>query len=186
MEEPIKIFTEQEYLEYDLASQDKNEFFNGQIYAMAGASEKHNTISMNLSISIGLQLRNKPCKVYAGDMRIKVKSTGLFAYPDLLVACPEKVFSGDSPDTLLNPIVIIEILSDSTESIDRGAKFAHYRQIPSLQEYVLISQNSQKIEKYHLNSSSKWELEETTDEKQEIELSSISCVLKLEEVYEKT
>ena len=185
MEEPASLYTETEYLEYDLHSDHKNEYFNGQIYAMAGASEKHNVISMNISISIGLQLRNKPCQVYAGDMRIKVKSTGLFAYPDLLVVCPEKLFSGEKPDTLLNPIVIIEILSDSTESTDRGAKFAHYRQIPSLREYILVSQNSGKIEKYHLNASSKWELEETTEENTQIELHSISCVLRLEEVYDK-
>jgi Uma2 family endonuclease len=118
-------------------------------------------------------------------MRIKVKRTGLFAYPDLLVVCPEKLFSGDKPDTLLNPVVIIEILSDSTESTDRGAKFSHYRQIPSLREYVLVSQNLQKIEKYHLNASSRWELEETTEENTQIELHSISCVLRLEEVYDK-
>ena len=186
MEEPVRIYTESEYLEYDLHSEHKNEFFNGQIYAMAGASEKHNTISMNLSIAIGLQLRNKPCKVYAGDMRIKVQSTGLFAYPDLMVVCPEIQFSGDKPDTVLNPIFIIEILSDSTESTDRGAKFAHYRKIPSLREYVLVSQNSQKIEKYHLNTSSKWELEETTEDSLKIEFHSISCILKLEEVYDKT
>jgi Uma2 family endonuclease len=185
MEEPASLYTETEYLEYDLHSDHKNEYFNGQIYAMAGASEKHNVISMNISISIGLQLRNKPCQVYAGDMRIKVKSTGLFAYPDLLVVCSEKLFSGEKPDTLLNPIVIIEILSDSTESMDRGAKFSHYRQIPSLREYVLVSQNLQKIEKYHLNASSKWELEETTEENTQIELHSIDCILKLEEVYDK-
>lgn len=185
MEDPVRIYTEAEYLEYDLHSEFKNEFFNGQIYAMAGASEKHNTISINLSSELRAQLKNKPCKVYAGDMRIKVKTTGLYAYPDVLVVCPELQFSGDKPDTLLNPIVIIEILSDSTESTDRGAKFSHYRQIPSLREYVLVSQNSLKIEKYHLNASSKWELEETTEEIPQIELHSISCLLKLEEVYDK-
>ena len=95
MEEPIRIFTEAEYLEYDLHSEFKNEFFNGQIYALAGASEKHNTISINISSELRTQLKNKPCKVYAGDMRIKVKSTGLFSYPDLLVVCPKLQFSGD-------------------------------------------------------------------------------------------
>ena len=185
MEKSIGVSTEAEYLEYDLHSEFKNEFFNGQIYAMAGASEKHNTISINISSELRTQLKNKPCKVYAGDMRIKVKSTGLFSYPDLLVVCPKLQFSGDKPDTLLNPIVIIEILSDSTESTDRGAKFSHYRQIPSLKEYVLVNQNSPKIEKYHLNSSSKWELEETTDENPSIELHSIFCVLKIDEVYDK-
>lgn len=185
MEDSVRIYTETEYLEYDLHSEFKSEFFNGQIYAMAGACEKHNTISINIASELRTQLKNKPCKVYAGDMRIKVKSSGLFAYPDLLVVCPEQEFSGDKPDTLLNPVVIIEILSDSTESTDRGAKFSHYRQIPSLREYVLVGQNSQKIEKYHLNASSKWELEETTEENPQIELHSISCVLSLEEVYDK-
>ena len=186
MEEPVRIYTESEYLEYDLHSEHKNEFFNRQIYAMAGTSEKHNTISVNISSELRSQLKNKPCKVYAGEMRIKVQSTGLFAYPDLMVVCPEIQFSGDKPDTVLNPILIIEILSDSTESTDRGAKFAHYRKIPSLREYVLVSQNSQKIEKYHLNASSKWELEETTEDNPKIEFHSISCILKLEEVYDKT
>ena len=185
MEKSVGISTEAEYLEYDLCSEFKNEFINGQVIPKIGCSEKHNTISINISSELRTQLKNKPCKVYAGDMRIKVKSTGLFAYPDLLVVCPKLQFSGDKPDTLLNPLVIIEILSDSTESIDRGAKFSHYRQIPSLKEYLLVSQNSLKIEKYHLNSSSKWELEETTEEIPQIELHSISCILKLDEVYDK-
>jgi len=95
-------------------------------------------------------------------------------------------FSGDKPDTPLNHIVIIEILSDSSESIDRGTKFTHYRQIPSLKEYILVSQNCPKIEKYHINASSKWELEETNEENSQIELHLISCTLKLDEVYDKT
>lgn len=118
-------------------------------------------------------------------MRLKVENTGLYAYPDLLVVCSDKKFSGDKPDTLLNPVVILEILSESTESFDRGAKFAHYRQIPSLREYVLISQNEKKMEKYQLNSSGKWELEETSEKNQKIELSSIACILELSEVYDR-
>jgi Uma2 family endonuclease len=185
MEKSVGISTEAEYLEYDLCSEFKNEFINGQVIPKIGCSEKHNTINVNLAGVLANQLKGKPCQVYLSSMRIKVKSTGLFAYPDLLVVCPKLQFSGDKPDTLLNPLVIIEILSDSTESTDRGAKFFHYRQIPSLKEYVLVSQNSSKIEKYHLNSSSKWELEETTEENPSMELHSISCVLKLDEVYDK-
>jgi Uma2 family endonuclease len=186
MEEPIRTYTEKEYLEWELKSDGKSEFLHGMIYAMAGASEKHNSISMNLSISLGTQLKNKPCQVYAADLRVKVKTTGLYTYPDLLVACPEKQFSGDKPDTLLNPILIIEILSESTETFDRGAKFSHYRQIPSLREYVLVSQDFQKIEKFELNSSSKWELDETTETITSINLNSIGCTLDLKEVYDKT
>lgn len=185
MEEPIKFITEEEYLAYELKSDHKSEYFDGQIMDMAGASERHNAISMNLSITLGMQLKNKDCQVYAGDMRLKVENTGLYAYPDLQIVCPEKKFSDDKPDTLLNPVVILEILSDSTESYDRGAKFAHYRQIPSLKEYVLISQNQKKIEKYQLNSADRWELEETTENNQTIEISSIGCGLELAEVYDK-
>ena len=185
MKEPASIYTEAEYLEYDLHSELKNEYINGNAIPKIGCSEKHNIINVNLAGILGNQLKGKPFQVYLSSMRIKVKTTGSYAYPDLLVVSPEIEFSGDKPDTLLNPIVIIEILSDSTESMDRGAKFAHYRQIPSLREYILVSQNSGKIEKYHLNASSKWELEETTEENTQIELHSISCVLRLEEVYDK-
>lgn len=185
MEETIKYITEAEYLEYEIKSEQKSEYFDGQIINMAGASEIHNTISCNVVSELRFQLKKKACQVYASDMRIKVENTGFYAYPDILVVCPEKKFTGDKPDTILNPIVIIEILSESTESYDRGAKFAHYRQVPSLKEYILISQKEKKIEKYQLNSAMKWELEETTKDKQLIELSSISCYLELQEVYDK-
>ncbi|MCB1189732.1 MAG: Uma2 family endonuclease [Leptospiraceae bacterium] len=185
MEEKALYYTETEYLDLEENSETKNEYFNGQIYAMAGASVKHITIASNLIMSLGFQLRKKNCVVFGSDMRVKISDTGLYTYPDISIACEDRKLTGDKTNTLLNPVVIVEVLSDSTERYDRGEKFAHYRQLSSLQEYVLVSQNSKKIEKFSRNSAGKWELTETTVEVPEIDLPMINCKLSIEEVYDK-
>ncbi|MCB1190085.1 MAG: Uma2 family endonuclease [Leptospiraceae bacterium] len=186
MEERAAYISESEYIALEENSKYKNEYFNGQIYAMAGASENHNIIATNILSELRFQLKKKDCIVYGSDMRVKVKKTGLYTYPDISIACGDRKFSGEKPDTLLNPIVIIEILSDSTEAFDRGGKFAHYRQLDSLYEYILVSQTEKKIEKFLRNHTGKWELTETTMEALEMELLSVDCKLLIEEVYEKT
>ena len=134
-------YTPKEYLAIERASQQKNEYFNGDIFAMGGASERHNLIVGNVFASLHIQMRDKPCKVYSSDMRVKISATGLYTYPDIVALCGEASFDDEQQDTLLNPNVIIEVLSKSTEGYDRGEKFAHYRKIETVKECILISQS---------------------------------------------
>ena len=138
---PKPSLTPQEYLARERRATEKSEYYRGEIFAMAGASFEHSLIKDNLARESGNQLKDKPCRVITSDLRIKVNATGLYTYPDAVIVCDEPKFEDAQVDTLLNPRVIVEVLSDSTEKYDRGGKFAHYRQIPSLQEYVLVAQD---------------------------------------------
>lgn len=138
-----------EYLALERAAIDaKHQYYNGRIYAMAGASTNHNRINTNLTIQIGNQIRERDCDVLASDMRVKIEATGLFTYPDLVVVCGEAKWDDDNFDTLLNPSLIIEILSPSTEKFDRKTKFNHYFQLPSLTDYLLVSQDQRLVEHF--------------------------------------
>ncbi|MFP4346662.1 MAG: Uma2 family endonuclease [Desulfococcaceae bacterium] len=185
--EKIESMTEAEYLDRERVAEYKSEFFSGEMFAMTGASRNHNLIVTNLIRELSGQLKKTPCRVYPSDMRLKVEKTGLYTYPDVMVVCGEHRFADtEKRDTLLNPDVIVEVLSDSTEKYDRGDKFAHYRRIDSLTEYLLISQKKPKIERYFKNSTGLWTLMETDDSRSEILLDSIGCTLSLEEIYDKT
>ena len=127
-------YTPEQYLELERKAPYKNEFVNGHIYAMSGASRAHNLITGNTHREVSSQLRGRPCETYVSDMRVKVNTTGLYTYPDVVVVCGEIRFDDAQKDTLLNPTVLIEVLSPSTEAYDRGEKFAHYRRLASLQE----------------------------------------------------
>ncbi len=205
MEPKEKSFlTPEEYLEIERKAEYKSEYYNGEMFAMSGASRKHNLICTNIAGELRNQLKKKSCEVYMGDMRVKVSTTGLYTYPDLVVVCGSPKFEDKEVDTLLNPILIIEVLSESTEAYDRGEKFAQYRSLSSLQEYVLISQDHYHIEKYikqkdiqlqsiqsndlkesYSNLFSGWFLTEEIKQENSIELVSIQCSLKLAEVYDK-
>src|SRR5262249_9988400 len=140
--QPKPYITEAEYLELERASASKHEYLAGEIFAMTGASEQHNLIASNVTATLHRQRRGRSCRVYPSDMRIKVTQTGLNTYPDITVVCGPPEFTDPTKrDTLINPMVIIEILSPSTERYDRGLKFQNYRTIPSLQEYILIAQD---------------------------------------------
>ena len=182
--QPIPTMTEAEYLEFERASELKHEYYNGEIFAMTGASEEHNSICMSAGFLLYGQLRNRPCRVYQSDMKVKVEAAKLYTYPDLVVRCGEAQFVDDKFDTLLNPVVIIEVLSPSTERYDRGDKFGHYRKIPTLREYLLVSQNKPHIERYLRQDDGKWEFSDATGLDAIVELSSIDCTLPLSEVYE--
>jgi Uma2 family endonuclease len=182
----IEAPTEKEYLEQERSSEVKHDFYRGEIFAMTAASRKHNLIVANLIGELRTQLKNTPCRVYASDMRLKIEETGLFTYPDVMVVCGEERFSDERQDTLLNPEVIVEVLSDSTEGYDRGKKFEHCRKLASLREYVLVSQNSEKMERFLKNESGYWVLTESDDENPRLALESIPCELHHAEVYEKT
>ena len=181
---PKRIWTGAEYLAFERSSEQKHEFLNGEIFAMAGAKENHNLIVVNTIASLHAQVRNRPCRVYPSDMRIKSTTTGLYTYPDIVVVCDTPQFEDNERDTLLNPTVIIEVLSSSTEAYDRGKKFQHYRTIKSVREYVLISQEKALIELY-VRQGKQWILTFVDTLDSAIKLPSIDCTLSLSDVYEK-
>ena len=136
---PTRRLSPQEYLAQERRADFRSEYLRGEVFAMAGASFEHTLIKDNISGEARSELKNGPCRVLTSDIRVKVDATGLYTYPDVAIVCDEPQFEDDAVDTLLNPRVIVEVMSDSTEKYDRGAKFVHYRQVPSLQEYILVS-----------------------------------------------
>ena len=141
-------FTPEQYLALERKADFKSEFCNGFITAMAGASREHNVIAGNLHGEVRSQLKGRPCEAYIADMRVRVGPAGLFTYPDVVAVCGEARFLDDKGDTLLNPTMIAEVLSASTESYDRGDKFMHFRRLESLREYVLISHDKVLVERF--------------------------------------
>jgi Uma2 family endonuclease len=177
-------YTPEQYLILERKAEYKSEYINGQILAMAGASRAHNLIAGNLYREISQQLRGRPCEAYISDMRVKVSRTGLYTYPDVVVVCGDIRFEDVSNDTLLNPTVLVEVLSASTEAYDRGEKFAHYRRLESLQEYVLVAQDKVRIEQY-VRQGTQWVLSEVSAFEEAVPLASIGCDIALREVYDK-
>lgn len=177
--------TAEDYLTIERSAEFKSEYFDGEIFAMSGASEPHNIIVTNTVVELGNQLKKRPCKLYANDMRVKISPTGLYTYPDLVVICGKAQFDDTHFDTLLNPTLIIEVLSDSTEAYDRGRKFEHYRKLESLVEYVLIAQSHPHIESYRRQPNHEWLLAECAGLEGVIRLHSIDCELALAEIYDK-
>jgi Uma2 family endonuclease len=177
-------YTFEEYLEMERTAEYRSELVNGYIYAMAGASRMHNLITVNLAREVSAKLKGRPCEAYANDMRVKVEATGRVAYPDVVVVCGKPLFADDVKDTLLNPLVIVEVLSPSTEADDRGEKFAHYRRIDSLQEYVLIAQDRISVEHFQ-RQGDQWLLTEYTRPDSLLEMPSVDCRIPLSEIYDK-
>ena len=177
-------YTPEEYLILERKADYKSEYVNGQIIAMAGASRIHNLIAGNFYREVSQQLRGRPCEAYISDMRVKVSHTGLYTYPDVVVVCGEICFEDADNDTLLNPTVIVEVLSASTEAYDRGEKFAHYRRLESLQEYVLIAQDKVRIEHY-VRQGAQWVLSEVSMLDETVHCAAIACDLALRDVYDK-
>jgi len=179
-----------EYLAEEQASGTKHEHLDGRIYAMAGGSPEHGLIAVNVGGELRSQLRASPCRVFSSDVRIRVRATGLATYPDLSVVCGAVERDPEDENTLLNPVVLVEVLSPSTEAYDRGEKFAHYRRIPSLREYVLVSPAKRWVEVFRRNEDGSWTLYEALHEalheaaaSSAVELTSIRCKLALDEVY---
>lgn len=176
--------TPEEYLAKERKALTKSEYRNGQIYTMPGASHEHNIIMGNTFAELHIQLRDRTCIVYPSDMRVKVSSTGRYTYPDVVVVCDEPQFEDSHFDTLLNPTVLIEVLSPSTAAYDRGEKFASYQKLDSLCEYVLISQDSICVEHY-LRQEQDWNLTAFRAFDDVLFLVSIDCELSLQAIYAK-
>ncbi len=177
--------TPEDYLEFEKNSELRHEYFDGEIFAMVGARKNHNRVSSNTSSILWNQLKSTQCDVFISDMRVKIAEIDKYTYPDIVVACDKVEFVEEELDSLLNPVVIIEILSDTTESYDRGLKFTHYRLIESLQEYILISQYHCQVEKFKRDNEREgiWFYSSVEDINSSIKIDSINCELALSEVY---
>ena len=184
----ISYYSPEEYLRLERQASYKSEYFQGEIFAMAGVSENHNIINENCSVLIGSYLKKKPCQSFSRDMKLHIPANTLYTYPDLMVVCGDKKFLDESKDVILNPVIIIEILSKSTEAYDRGEKFALYRSIPSLREYVLISSTSIRAEVMRKeNDLGLWFLASEADILEgSIEIKNIDLTLYLSDIYEET
>jgi Uma2 family endonuclease len=180
-----RVTTIDEYLAFDRAQPARHEYDRGRIIQQAGGSQEHALIAINLSSNLHQQLRTRACTVYGSDMRVGIPQLPRYVYPDVSVACGESIFSDARRDALLNPILIIEVLSPSTERNDRGRKFQDYQQIESFQEYVLVAQESVLIEHFTRQSGTIWTFEVLTDRASVLHLASIGCDLLVSDIYEK-
>ena len=162
----------------------RSEYVNGEIIAMSGASRAHNLITINISTALHSRLRGSGCETYANEMRVSSPDTSSYFYPDVVVVCEEPRFEDDVFDTLLNPILLLEVLSPSTEAFDRGEKFAHYRHLASLQEYVLVAQDQMLVEHYR-RQEKQWILTDFRKGEEILSLPSIQCELPLQDIYER-
>ncbi|MET0623567.1 MAG: Uma2 family endonuclease [Pyrinomonadaceae bacterium] len=177
--------TPEEYLTYERAAEYKNEYFDGEIFAMTGASRRHNLIAGNIFGSLWQQLRGKPCEVYPSDMRVRIPSANLYTYPDVVVVCGEPQFEDDHVDTLLNATLLVEVLSKSTASYDLRVKSGYYRTLPSLAEYILIAQDEYHVAQHTKQPDGRWLLADIRGAEGRVELTSVECVLSLADVYER-
>ena len=174
--------TPAEYIDVERKAVTKSEYLSGQIVAMSGASNAHNIITMNTANQLYNQLFDRDCLVYASDMRVRVHAPVSYFYPDIIVVCGEPRFEDDVFDTLLNPTVVVEVLSPSTAAYDRREKFTRYQQIASLKEYILISQNRIHLEHY-LQEENQWRATEFQKFEDVVPVTSIECELLLGHVY---
>ncbi len=179
---PRPRLTSEQYLAIERAAEFKSEFYDGQMYAMAGASFRHNQITSNLFINLGIQLRGGPCRPLGSDLRVSFGG-GEYTYPDITVVCGTPQFVDGAFDTLTNPRVIIEILSPSTQNWDRGGKFVHYQRLASLQHYVLIGQETPTVRQHDRQTDGSWLLTEITWPHGVLILDSIAAAISLREIY---
>jgi Uma2 family endonuclease len=178
-----RLLSPQEYLARERAADIRSEYYRGETFAMAGASWEHTLIKDNLARETGNQLAGGPCRVLTSDLRVKVSATGLYTYPDMVVVCDEPQFEDKVLDTLLNPRVIVEVLSDSTEKYDRGVKFAHYRQLPSVQEYVLVAQDRPLVERYVRQADDTWVLTAFSEMPRTLAFGTVPAQVALADIY---
>jgi Uma2 family endonuclease len=175
-------YTLEEYLELERSTREKHEFFRGEIFAMGGASEAHNLIVANVLGEMRQHLRGKPCRVYPSDMRVKVSPSGLYTYPDVVIVCGQPQFEQPG-ETLINPTVLVEVLSDSSEAYDRGKKSEQYRTLSTLTDYLLIAQDRVLVEHYSRQAGERWLLQAASRLQDSIAIASLGCELSLPEVY---
>jgi Uma2 family endonuclease len=178
-------FTPAQYLAMEVVSEEKHEYYDGEIYLMAGGTREHSLIAVNVVSELRQALAPKPCEVYNSDMRLLVERSGLYTYPDVMVICGKVQMVERRNDTVTNPVLIVEVLSESTRNDDRGVKFNFYKQLPSLQEYVVVESERPRVEVYRRGENDVWALEALTDLEAVLHLASVDCQVSLNEVYRK-
>jgi Uma2 family endonuclease len=179
-----KYISEKEYLETERSALDKHEYHKGEIFAMSGASIAHNRISINCTLDIGNKLKGQNCQPYGSDLRIHIPKNTLYTYPDISIICGEVETTDDKFDTITNPSVIIEILSSSTRNYDKGEKFTLYREIDSLQEYILIDSERIMVEKFIRNPDNSWQLTEYKTIEKSFTITTLTIEMQLAAIYE--
>lgn len=184
--QPIPHISFEDWLQSERASmQRRTEYVAGEVFAMAGASEAHNLIVANLVAGLHAQFKGRPCRVYPSDMKVRVEVADVGAYPDVMVICGEREFLDGRRDVVTNPHLIIEVLSESTESYDRGQKFAHYRTLESLGAYLLIAQDRVSVDLYLRQADGSWNMRAYEDLTETLEIPGIEARLELAEIYDK-
>lgn len=182
--EKITRMTEAEYLALERAAETKSEFYDGEVFAMAGGTRWHSLICANLIREVSGRLKGAAdCMTFTSDLRVKVEATGLLTYPDLSVVCGAQRYLDTHNDTLLNPTLLAEVLSDSSEAYDRGKKFEHYRQITSCREYLLVSHREPRLEQFIRQGNNDWVMREAAGMDSSLELPSLRITLPLAEVF---
>lgn len=174
--------TEEEYLEYDRTHEGKREFVNGELIDMAGASEAHSIIVMNVTVAVANRLRGGPCRPHSSDMRVRIDETGLYAYPDLTVVCGRAEFAPTRPESLLNPSLIVEVLSASTAHYDRSAKLEHYRRRPSIRAVLLVDSLERRVNCYVRNPDGTWTLSDHIDGV--VSVGALEIDIPVDEIYD--
>ncbi|MBC8117089.1 MAG: Uma2 family endonuclease [Candidatus Saccharimonas sp.] len=177
--------TPDEYLEFERQSEFKHEYFDGEIFAMAGGTPQHSLVKTNVVRELSTGLKGHRCTTYDSDLRVLIEATGLYTYPDASVFCDELRLESGRKDVAVNPTVLVEVLSASSEAYDRGKKFGHYRQIPSLREYVLVWQEEPRVESFYKNDQGVWTLTEAAGMDAKLPLASLGVSLSLSEVFDK-
>lgn len=181
MTQPATTVTYAEYLAAERASETKHEFVNGLVYAMAGGSVQHGRLAARLARLVLNGLDGRPCDVFSSDVRVRIESTGRATYPDLSVVCGPRRTAADDPDALVNPVLVAEVLSDSTEASDRGEKWAHYQRVASLREYVLVSQHEPHVEVFRRREDGEWTY--ASYRERDVELVSLGIRISMAELY---
>jgi Uma2 family endonuclease len=182
--QPKTFLTPEQYLEIERQAERKSEYYNGEMFAMAGAKEAHNLLVMNFGAGLHRQFRSRNCRVYQSEMRVRVSATGLYTYPDVVAVCDERRFLDDQRDTLLNPGLLVEVLSPSTEAYDRGRKFEQYKTLESLREYLLVASDRMHVDLYTRQADGRWLLISADKPEDCMSLESVDAQLTLADLYE--
>jgi Uma2 family endonuclease len=180
---PRTRYTAEQYLEMERKAAFKSEYVRGEIFAMAGASFNHTTVAANIVVELGIQIKGRPCSVHSADLRVQAFDAAVYTYPDVVVVCGKPQLTDSGVDTVVNPTVIVEVLSPSTENYDRGEKFVYYQTIDSLMEYVLVAQDKYRVDHFARQSNGNWLLTVVEDPAGSILLASIDCRLSLADIY---
>jgi len=175
----------EQYLEMERAAEFRSEYYDGRIYAMSGGTWGHAVIIGNLTGALVGALKKRPCSVTSSDMRLRVSPTGLYTYPDVMVICGEPKFADRRTDTVVNPALVVEVLSPSTEGYDRGFKAAQYRTIEPLKEYALVSQSEARVEVFRRESAHEWLMSEFVGMETVCHFNSVDCRIPLSDIYDK-